>query len=807
MTANAGQGDSAHAESTAKMSPVKAKSRKETAPGIDVGENATMMFTVHGDNIKVTSASDGLVRLTGYSVPEILHQDAPFLKSWEAIRAVIQEPISTAVTIPCARKDDSAFWNHMVLIPIKDATEAVSSWVANMSDVTRSMMFSAEGQAMLGNAQADDTLDLESGGKMMSRAHTINRLENRNPATLVFDDLRYSVKVQLDKKDVPTTKHVLKGVSGEVKPGEVLCLLGPSGSGKTSLLSILSGRVTQNVEGTLTINDSKITKASKRFMGYVLQDDVFFPHLTVRETLTFTALLRLPKTLTKQEKLSRVDDVLDMLNIRKCADTIVGNMFTRGISGGERKRLNIGCELLTNPSLLILDEPTSGLDSSTALTIIKTLNELAKAGRTIITSLHQPSSEMYDNFDKTMLLADGHTVYYGKADQATNYFASIGYPCSARYNPADFLISLVTSEDLFETEPIREKLIEAYANTKSPYALVHRSSSASRMDGRSELDSEEERDLEMSVATSKVDVDMTDSEDHSESTKGYSKWEATWWEQVTILGTRCFKQKRGESMTGIVNFQIAAITAIVSLFWFQVDRNEAHIEDKVGMLFFVSVFWGFIPMFNALSSFPVEKNVIARERQSGSYRLSAYFVAKSVSEIPIELVYPFAMVTVVYFATGLRLDAGSYFSVVAFLLLGVLTSQSVGLLISTLVMDLKKAMILSGVLMLGMMLAGGWYVDSDNVPVFVSWVRYLSFVSYSFNGLALIEFDNNDEYGCSHSIAASSFTRCPILGTDIIKHTQLQFTMGECLGGLFAIGIGCRYASYLALRYLNQNRK
>ncbi|CAN1299140.1 ABC transporter G family member 14 [Linum perenne] len=195
-------------------------------------------------------------------------------------------------------------------------------------------------------------------------------------------------------------------------------MLGPSGSGKTTLLTALGGRLNGKLSG-------------KRRTGFVAQDDVLYPHLTVAETLMFTALLRLPKTLTREEKAQHVERVIVELGLTRCRNSMIGGPLFRGISGGEKKRVSIGQEMLINPSLLLLDEPTSGLDSTTAQRILTTVKRLA-----------DPSSRLYYMFDKVVLLSEGSPIYYGPASTALDYFSSIGFSTSMTVNPSDLLLDL-----------------------------------------------------------------------------------------------------------------------------------------------------------------------------------------------------------------------------------------------------------------------------------------------------------------------------------------------------------------------------
>lgn len=264
---------------------------------------------------------------------------------------------------------------------------------------------------------------------------------------LQFENVVYKIKLVkegcINSSKSVEEKIILKGVSGIVSPGEMLAILGPSGSGKTTLLTGLGGRLVHgNLDGAITYNNKPFSNAMKRNTGFVTQDDVLYPHLTVTETLVFTALLRLPGTLTVQEKTAHAEAIITQLGLTRCKDSIIGSPLLRGISGGERKRVSIGQEMLINPSLLFLDEPTSGLDSTTAQRIVSTLRDLAKGGRTIVMTIHQPSSRLFYMFHKVLLLSEGNPLYFGRGEDAMGYFSSVGYSPLVAMNPSDFLLDL-----------------------------------------------------------------------------------------------------------------------------------------------------------------------------------------------------------------------------------------------------------------------------------------------------------------------------------------------------------------------------
>ena len=243
-------------------------------------------------------------------------------------------------------------------------------------------------------------------------------------------------------------KTILNGISGMACPGEILAMLGPSGSGKTTLLTALGGRLGRGklLSGKITYNGQPFSGPIQRRIGFVAQDDVLYPHLTVFETLLFTALLRLPGSLAYDAKVGQAERVVRELGLSRIRNSMIGGPLVRGISGGEKKRVSIGQEMLVNPSLLLLDEPTSGLDSTTALRILTTLKGLAESGRTVVTTIHQPSSRLYHMFHKVVLLSEGRPIYYGVASSALDYFSSIGFSTSLTVNPADMLLDLASGK-------------------------------------------------------------------------------------------------------------------------------------------------------------------------------------------------------------------------------------------------------------------------------------------------------------------------------------------------------------------------
>ncbi|KAL5545656.1 hypothetical protein UlMin_005343 [Ulmus minor] len=557
------------------------------------------------------------------------------------------------------------------------------------------------------------------------------------PIYLKFKDVTYKVNI----KGIRTSeeKDILNGITGSVNPGEVLALMGPSGSGKTTLLNLLGGRIVRpTVGGTVTYNDQPYTKFLKSKIGFVTQDDILFPHLTVKETLIYAARLRLPKKLTKEEKAKRAIDVIYELGLERCQDTMIGGSFVRGVSGGERKRVCIGNEIIINPSLLFLDEPTSGLDSTTALRIVQMLQDIAEAGKTVVTTIHQPSSRLFHKFDKLILLGKGSLLYFGKASEAMVYFSSIGCSPLIAMNPAEFLLDLANgnTNDVSLPSELEDKVQmgNSDSNTgdgKPTPAVVHEYL----------VEAYETRVADKEKKKLTIPLPLNE-ELKSKISSPKREWGASWWEQYCILFSRGFKERKHDYFSWLRITQVLSTAIILGLLWWQSDSQSPRgRQDQAGLLFFIAVFWGFFPVFTAIFTFPQERAMLSKERAADMYRLSAYFLARTTSDLPLDLILPVLFLLVVYFMAGLKLSASPFFFSMLTVFLCIIAAQGLGLAIGAILMDLKKATTLASVTVMTFMLAGGFFVD--RVPIFISWIRYLSFNYHTYRLLLKVQYGNS----------------------------------------------------------------
>ncbi|RLN52054.1 hypothetical protein BBJ29_009624, partial [Phytophthora kernoviae] len=286
-----------------------------------------------------------------------------------------------------------------------------------------------------------------------------------NPCVLSWSDLSYTVKGKKTPELPWGTKTILDRVNGRCAPGELTAIMGPSGSGKTTLVDLLADRISSgDVSGAIEVNGAeRVSKSFRAVTSYVAQEDTLLGSFTVVETMRMAAKLSLPNCVSSREIEGRVENVMDAMGLGVCRDTLVGDIFRKGLSGGQKRRLSIAIELLSNPSILILDEPTSGLDSSAAHNVMKFIVKLCAEGKTVVCTIHQPSSLVYDMFSNVIVLSAGQTVYCGPRVKMIPHFSSTGYDCPTYMNPAEFFISLVNTD--FDDHAEVPKLIYAY--TKS----------------------------------------------------------------------------------------------------------------------------------------------------------------------------------------------------------------------------------------------------------------------------------------------------------------------------------------------------
>jgi len=602
--------------------------------------------------------------------------------------------------------------------------------------------------------------------------------KTREPIVLAWNDIIFEVP---SKKKTPK-KTILKKVSGIVKPGQMLAIMGASGAGKTTLLNILASRIRDNVTGTIRINGAdamKNRKITKIISGYVMQDDTMLANLTVRETLMFSAMIRLPSSLSKEKKEERVRNIIEELGLTKVADNKIGSVQKRGLSGGERKRVNIGTELITDPSLLFLDEPTSGLDAFTSFSIIETLLSLAKAGRTIVTTIHQPRSNIFSLFDVLLLLSEGQVIYFGPAKDAVSYFSNLNYSCPTYVNPADYFLDISSSDGQEESKSISKFFVEGWnASSESKFQ-------------------------EKKVAEEMERPDQLILPFNGGFATGYLT-------QFGLLFQRSVKNYyRDKLLQFIKAFQTILFAIIVGLIYLKIGNDQTSIGDRAGALYFIITNQAFPNVTGALVAFLEEKDVFIRERSSRSYRTSPYYIAKSFSELPGQLIFPIVFSCISYWMIGLNPDPERFLVFIGIMLLLNFISVSLGIAISAGSPSITAANVLGPVILVIFMLFGGFFINLSSIPVYFIWLQYSSFIKYCFIALMRNEFEGLT-FTCTSSQLIQPGNICPVTtGVEALQNYGMDssdLTVTSCSLIILGMALFYRLLGYILLRQTTKKK-
>ncbi|CCF58742.1 hypothetical protein KAFR_0F01460 [Kazachstania africana CBS 2517] len=609
-----------------------------------------------------------------------------------------------------------------------------------------------------------------------------NFLKSDVLSTLSFENISYRVPSLHDSNN---HENVLKNVSGIVKPGQMLAIMGGSGAGKTTLLDILAMKnKTGSVQGNIKVNGSSISKKDySKVVGFVDQDDYLLPTLTVYETVLNSALLKLPRSMSFEAKRSRVYQVLEELRIIDIKDRIIGSDFKRGISGGEKRRVSIACELVTSPLILFLDEPTSGLDANNANNVVECLVRLAKAyNRTLVLSIHQPRSNIFNLFDKLILLSEGEMVYSGDVIRVNEFLLNIGYKCPSNYNIADYLIDITfkASEKTISTltddlesgintgetsiEQRRNRLLQGSDTSGSLNGLtqrewehfaVHRDEIRTLLnDGN---DNTVNKGILLSEPLNKKFKESTYYEALSNEIKEVTndprndsnfvlkiptgQKAASFFQQLSILSSRAFKNIYRNPKLLLANY---LLTILLSLFlgtlYYDVANDISGFQNRMGLFFFILTYFGFVT-FTGLSSFAFERIIFIKERSNNYYSPLAYYISKVISDIlPLRIIPPVLMLLVVYPMVGLNMQDGAFLKSVGILILFNLGISLEILSIGIIFNDLNNSIILSVLILLGSLLFSGLFINTKDITnIAFKYLKNLSIFYYAYEALLINE--------------------------------------------------------------------
>lgn len=626
-----------------------------------------------------------------------------------------------------------------------------------------------------------------------AKLHSSSLKQSSERLELAFQNLTYQVKLKSKYRTPggPKEKKILSGITGIFRPGRLAAIMGSSGAGKTTLLLVLAGYAEEGaIEGNILVNGEPYSGKSLRDVsGFVFQDDLLLESMKVREAIAMSALLRLPKSVNKEEQRRRVNETLGLMHLEKAQDTIVGSPLQKGISGGERKRTAIGMEMVVNPAMLFLDEPTTGLDAFTALTVVLSLKGLARQGRTIIATIHQPSTEIFNIFDDLVIMSRGRIAYFGPVKHVIAYFARQGYRCPQYSNPADYLFMDVLRE--FGTIDEEDSEEEQISGRTTPLSRDNVSSLENSLTDRSNNtvfgDSESER---RAAGTGLVAATRPSNHSLNSSTLGESSntpqelcdrkieglisaWSNSP-EQATLIKENQTRPKVGVAY-GLLRqqaplhvqfvflfaratksyirntqliiarlFQSIFIGVVLGLIYLKTNDYDmtVQIQNKSGALYFIAVNAFFAASSEVLAIFGVEKQVFYREYRAGYYSIGPYYISKTLVEMPGTIIAPYLMIIIAYYMIGLTPAFSSYLFIATLAALGALCGHAYGTLIASIFDDVNIALIVAPLCILPFVAVSGIFVAA--LPVYINWLKYCSPIYYSFSGMLQTQFPNGE---------------------------------------------------------------
>ncbi|XP_002525837.3 ABC transporter G family member 1 [Ricinus communis] len=564
---------------------------------------------------------------------------------------------------------------------------------------------------------------------------------NDHGVFLAWEDLW--VNVSNGKKG---SKSILQGVTGYAKPGELMVIMGPSGCGKSTLLDALAGRLGSNTSqsGSILINGHK-QRLAYGTSAYVTQDDTLMTTLTVREAVHYSAQLQLPDSMSKSKKKERAEMTIQEMGLQDSTETRIGGWGAKGLSGGQRRRVSICIEMLTRPRLLFLDEPTSGLDSAASfyvLSRIASLDQKDGIGRTIIASIHQPSTEVFQLFHCLCLLSSGKVVFFGPASAANEFFALNGFPCPTLQNPSDHFLKTINKDfekDLerglgygMTAEEAIATLVKSYKSSHN-YQQVRRHVAEICKQDSGALQKERTRAsfiTQSLILTRRSSVNMF-------RDLGY------YWLRLAIY--------------------VALAVGLATVFG-NLGSSYASIKDRGSLLMFIASFLTFMAI-GGFPSFVEDMKIFQRERLNGHYGTAAFVLGNTFSAIPFLLLISLVPGAITYFLPGLHGGAEHFLYFICSLFACMMLVESLMMTVASIVPNFLMGIITGAGIQSLMILAGGFFRLPRDLPA-PFWkypMHYIAFHRYAYQGMFKNEFEGltfpNNQIGGPSEVSGEEILR------------------------------------------------
>ncbi|PHT54261.1 ABC transporter G family member 1 [Capsicum baccatum] len=655
--------------------------------------------------------------------------------------------------------------------------------------------------------------------------------EKSIPFVLSFSNLTYSVKLRRkvgftarsEEMPVIRKKVLLNDISGEARDGELLAVLGASGSGKSTLIDALANRIAKgSLKGTIKLNCEPLnSRLLKAISAYVMQDDLLYPMLTVEETLMFAAEFRLPRSLSKSKKKGRVQALIDQLGLRSAATTVIGDEGHRGVSGGERRRVSIGIDIIHDPIILFLDEPTSGLDSTSAFMVVKVLQRIAQSGSIVIMSIHQPSYRILGLLDQLIFLSHGQTVYSGSPLNLPQFFEDFGHPIPENENRTEFALDLI--RELEGSPGGTESLVEFNRTWKRNF-----NKRSETMSVTYELSLKEA--ISASISRGKLVPGATMSD-----TGMVSTYANPIWTEIAVLAKRSFTNSWRMPEIFAVRFGAVMVTGFIlaTMFW-RLDDSPKGVRERVGFFAF-AMSTTYYTCADALPVFVHERYIFMRETAYNAYRRLSYCLSHALVSIPALIFLAISFAALTFWAVGLEGGASGFLFYFCVVLASFWAGNSFVTFLSGVVPHVMIGYVIVVALLAYFLLFSGFFLNRDRIPSYWIWFHYLSLVKYPYEAVLQNEF--NDPTRCfvrgvqmfdnsplgdvpnllkqklleniskTLNVRITSST-CVITGADIlVQQGVTQLNKWNCLWVTIAWGFFFRILFYFCLLFGSKNKR
>ncbi|KAK4267406.1 hypothetical protein QN277_024192 [Acacia crassicarpa] len=543
------------------------------------------------------------------------------------------------------------------------------------------------------------------------------------PLAMSFDSVSYFVDMPPEMKDQGVTENrlqLLKEVTGAFRPGVLTALMGVSGAGKTTLMDVLAGRKTGGyIEGDIRISGfSKKQETFARISGYCEQTDIHSPQVTIRESLIYSAFLRLPKEVSKEEKMQFVDQVMDLVELDNLKDAIVGLPGVTGLSTEQRKRLTIAVELVANPSIIFMDEPTSGLDARAAAIVMRTVRNTVDTGRTVVCTIHQPSIDIFEAFDELLLMKRGGQVIYAgplgrNSHKIVEYFEAIpGVPkIKDKYNPATWMLEV-------SSIAVEVRLGMDFAEHYKSSSLFQRNKALVK---------------ELSTPPPGA-VDLYFPTQYSQSTWGQFKsciWKQwlTYWRSPDYNLVRFF-------------FTLVAGLMVGTIFWKIGEKRDTstNLTMIIGAMYASVLFIGINNCSTVQPIVAIERTVFYRERAAGMYSALPYAIAQVVTEIPYVLVQAMYYSLLVYAMVSFEWAADKFFWFFFVCFFSFLYFTYYGMMTVSITPNHQVAAIFAAFFYGLFNIFSGFFIPRPKIPGWWVWYYWICPVAWTVYGMIVSQY-------------------------------------------------------------------